>query len=200
MNTLKVNIDVDEVTISIYDNGCGIPIKIHSQEKSYIPKLIFSHLLSSSNYDNDEKKLTSGHNGHGAKLTNIYSQNFTVNTANTNTKPKLGQRTWTRLGNQRLQRTARRRRTHISCSALISSILVWAVLMMTQLPSSNNVSMTWQDVKVFLNNEHLKVKGFKSYVKMHLNSAAAQAAVDSGVQLKQNPQLFMSRQVIDGRS
>ena len=51
-----------------------------------------------------------------------------------------------------------------------------------------------------LNNEHLKVKGFKSYVKMHLNSAAAQAAVDSGVQLKQNPQLFMSRQVIDGRS
>ena len=67
MNTLKVNIDVDEGTISIYDNGCGIPIKTHSQEKIYIPELIFSHLLSSLNYDNDEKKLASGHNGYGSK-------------------------------------------------------------------------------------------------------------------------------------
>ena len=43
MDTLKVNIDVDEGTISIYNNGCGIPIEIHSQEKIYIPELIFGH-------------------------------------------------------------------------------------------------------------------------------------------------------------
>lgn len=32
--------------------------------------------LTSSNYDDDEKKLTGGRNGFGAKLTNIYSLEF----------------------------------------------------------------------------------------------------------------------------
>ncbi|KAI0297539.1 type II DNA topoisomerase [Multifurca ochricompacta] len=58
MDTLKVEIDVENGTISVYNNGRGIPIEIHSKEKIYIPELIFGHLLSSSNYDDDEKKLT----------------------------------------------------------------------------------------------------------------------------------------------
>lgn len=34
--------------------------------------------LTSSNYDDDEKKLTGGRNGYGAKLTNIYSHEFSA--------------------------------------------------------------------------------------------------------------------------
>ena len=30
MDTIKVNIDVEACTISVYNNGCGIPIEIHS--------------------------------------------------------------------------------------------------------------------------------------------------------------------------
>lgn len=45
MDTLKVTIDVDEGIISVYDNGRGIPIEIHSKEKIYISELIFGHLL-----------------------------------------------------------------------------------------------------------------------------------------------------------
>ena len=63
MDTLKVDIDVEEGTISVYNNGHGIPIVMHSKENMYIPELIFGHLLSSSNYDDDEKKLTGGRNG-----------------------------------------------------------------------------------------------------------------------------------------
>ena len=78
MDTIKVNIDVENNTISVYNNGRGIPIEMHSKEKIYIPELIFGHLLSSSNYDDDEKKLTGGRNGYGAKLANIYSTQFTI--------------------------------------------------------------------------------------------------------------------------
>jgi DNA topoisomerase II len=39
---------------------------------------------------------------------------------------------------------------------------------------------TVKDVKVYLNDKRLKVKGFKSYVDMYLNSAAAEAAESSG--------------------
>jgi DNA topoisomerase II len=35
-----------------------------------------SHRLTSSNYDDDQKKLTGGRNGYGAKLANIYSLEF----------------------------------------------------------------------------------------------------------------------------
>ena len=34
--------------------------------------------MTSSNYDDDEKRVTGGRNGFGAKLTNIYSRIFIV--------------------------------------------------------------------------------------------------------------------------
>jgi DNA topoisomerase-2 len=46
----------------------------------YIPELIFGHLLTSSNYDDSIKKVTGGRNGYGAKLTNIFSKKFTLET------------------------------------------------------------------------------------------------------------------------
>ena len=85
MDTLKISIDLEENTISVYNNGRGIPIDIHEREQIYVPELIFGHLLSSSNYDDDENKLTGGRNGYGAKLANIYSHEFTVETADKNT-------------------------------------------------------------------------------------------------------------------
>lgn len=45
-------------TISIWNNGKGIPVVEHKDEKMYVPALIFGHLLTSSNYDDDEKKVT----------------------------------------------------------------------------------------------------------------------------------------------
>lgn len=68
MDILEVNIDVDTNTISIYNGGKGIPIEIHKKEKIYIPELIFGNLLTSSNYDDNEKKVTGGRNGYGAKV------------------------------------------------------------------------------------------------------------------------------------
>ena len=44
----------------------------------YVPQLAFGVLMTSSNYDDDEKRVTGGRNGFGAKLTNIYSRIFTV--------------------------------------------------------------------------------------------------------------------------
>lgn len=43
--------------ISIWNNGKGIPIQMHQKEKVYVPELIFGHLLTSSNYDDNEKKV-----------------------------------------------------------------------------------------------------------------------------------------------
>lgn len=64
--------------MSVHNNGKGIPVEIHKEEKIYVPELIFGHLLTGSNYNDDEKKVTGGRNGYGAKLANIFSHKFVV--------------------------------------------------------------------------------------------------------------------------
>lgn len=56
-------------------------MEMHSIEKKYVPELIFGTLLTSSNYNDSQRKVTGGRNGYGAKLCNIFSSEFTVETA-----------------------------------------------------------------------------------------------------------------------
>lgn len=93
MTTIKVTIDCEANRISVWNDGKGIPVAIHSEHKCYVPELVFGHLLTGSNFDDDEKKTTGGRNGYGAKLTNIFSTEFTVETADSNGGKKLKQ-TW----------------------------------------------------------------------------------------------------------
>lgn len=78
-------------TISVWNNGKGIPVVVHKEENMYVPTMIFGHLLTSSNYDDEEEKVTGGRNGYGAKLCNIFSHRFTVETATKEYKKSLKQ-------------------------------------------------------------------------------------------------------------
>jgi DNA topoisomerase-2 len=44
MDTFKVSIDREKNQISVFNNGKGIPIEIHTKEKIWIPELIFGNL------------------------------------------------------------------------------------------------------------------------------------------------------------
>jgi DNA gyrase/topoisomerase IV subunit B len=43
--------------ISVWNNGAGVPVEVHKEENVYVPELIFGHLLTSSNYNDTEKKV-----------------------------------------------------------------------------------------------------------------------------------------------
>jgi DNA topoisomerase-2 len=90
-DTIKVNIDISNNEISVMNNGKGIDIEIHQEHKIYVPELIFGHLLTSTNYDDTEKRTTGGRNGYGAKLTNIFSTFFSIETVDGNRKRKFYQ-------------------------------------------------------------------------------------------------------------
>ena len=85
---IKVNFDKINNSISVYNNGDGIPIVEHAEYKIWVPELIFGNLLTSSNYDKNEEKTTGGKNGYGAKLANIFSKEFTVETVDATKKLK----------------------------------------------------------------------------------------------------------------
>ena len=80
MNMIKVDIDRENISISVWNNGAGVPIAIHKEHNCYVPELIFGQLLTSSNYNDDQKKVTGGRNGFGAKLANIFSTEFVIET------------------------------------------------------------------------------------------------------------------------
>jgi DNA topoisomerase-2 len=77
-----------QIVVDVENDGDGIPIELHPEHKVYAPELIFGHLLTSGNYDKTEEKIVGGKNGYGAKLTNIFSNRFTLSTRH----PASGQR------------------------------------------------------------------------------------------------------------
>lgn len=59
----------------------GIPVVKHQDEEIFVPTLIFGQFFTSSNYNDEEEKVTGGRNGFGAKLCNVFSSLFAVETA-----------------------------------------------------------------------------------------------------------------------
>jgi len=80
VTSINVSIDKDSGKITIENNGPlgGVSIKMHKKEQLWNPELTFGHLLTSTNYDDSKKRIVGGRNGYGAKLTNVYSSEFSI--------------------------------------------------------------------------------------------------------------------------
>ncbi|TBU30867.1 histidine kinase-like ATPase [Dichomitus squalens] len=185
MDIIKVTIDIENNMISVCNNGRGIPIEIHSEETIYIPELIFGH-LSSSEDDGKGKKLTGGRNGDGATLANIYSTEFTVETADKITSQKYVQ-TWTenmnKVGKAKITKNERGEEyTRVTFKSDLKrcgmkSIDDDAASLLEK--RVYDLAGTVKDVKVFLDEEQLKIKNFKEYVELFVKSSAEAAANDT---------------------
>jgi DNA topoisomerase II len=178
MDTIKVDIDRIKGTISIYNNGRGIPVVVHAKEGIYVPELIFGHLLTSSNYDDNTKKITGGRNGYGAKLCNIFSSEFTVETADGEVGKKFKQSFSSNMS--------------VKSNPIISDWSKEDYTKITFKPDLAKFGMAefdedivslfhkrvidlagcLKDVKVFYNGERIKIKSFKQYVELYLKNPA----------------------------
>uniref|UniRef100_A0A4W3J3D7 DNA topoisomerase 2 n=1 Tax=Callorhinchus milii TaxID=7868 RepID=A0A4W3J3D7_CALMI len=174
MTCIKISIDVDSNIISIWNNGKGIPVVEHKVEKVFVPALIFGQLLTSSNYDDEEKKVTGGRNGYGAKLCNIFSTRFTVETACKEYKSSFKQ-TWTNNMNKSSESkikffdgddytciTFQPDLAKFNMEKLDKDI----VALMTR--RAYDIAGSCKGVKVMLNGKKLPVNGFRSYVDLYV--------------------------------
>lgn len=93
--SIKVTMNQETGEVSIWNDGAFIPISKDNKEGIYNHSLIFGHLRSSSNYDDDQVRFVSGRNGFGAKLTNVFSTLFEVTAVDPERKLKLVQ-TWSK--------------------------------------------------------------------------------------------------------
>lgn len=83
-------------TVTVRNDGSGLPVGFHPDYPEFrVPEIVFSHLNSGSNYeDEDDERLVAGQNGLGVKLTNIFSDTFTVKVRDGKTNDTYEQ-TWT---------------------------------------------------------------------------------------------------------
>lgn len=71
----KIEVEIENnAVITVRNDGESIDVAEHPDYKVYIPQMIFGELLTSTNYDKNEKKLVGGKNGYGVKLVNIFAK------------------------------------------------------------------------------------------------------------------------------
>jgi DNA topoisomerase II len=175
MNTLKVEISKEDNTISVYNNGKGIPIEIHSKEQVYVPELIFGHLLTSSNYDDNEKKVTGGRNGYGAKLCNIFSTEFTVETADRNVSKKYFQKFSKNMSiteTPQIERYKGEDFTKITFKPDLKRFKMQELdddIISLMKKRVYDMAGTVKNVVVYLNDEKIEIKSFTDYVKLYID-------------------------------
>ncbi|KAM0675096.1 DNA topoisomerase 2 [Gurleya vavrai] len=172
MRCIKVNINQKSNTISVYNDGKGIPVVLHKIEKVYIPELIFGQLLTSSNYDDKEKKVTGGRNGYGAKLCNIFSKEFVVETCD-------GKKKYKQVFKNNMSIKEEPEIEKVDEEEQFTKITFKPDLKrfgMTNLDDDvvgllkkrvYDLSGIVKDIKVYLNNERLKIETFVDYCNLY---------------------------------
>lgn len=205
MKNIKVDIDPENNKISVMNDGKGIPVEIHDKEKMYIPEMIFGNLLTSSNYDDDQKKVVGGRNGFGAKLCNIFSTEFTVETSDQNTK-LVYEQTWTnnmsKVSKPRITKAKNKKEytkvtfrpdlSKFNMDSLDSDIL--SVLRRRVYDLCGTV----KDCNVFLNEKKLSIRNFKNYVEMYVK-AIQERSPDLAIETEANNRTTIVHEVINDR-
>ncbi|KAJ9667630.1 DNA topoisomerase 2 [Coniosporium apollinis] len=185
MNEIKVTVDRELGEISVRNNGKGIPIEIHGKEGIYVPEMIFGHLLTSSNYDDDQQKVTGGRNGYGAKLCNVFSTEFTIETADSKAQKKYKQ-TWTdnmsKMGKAKITANKGDDFTKVTFKPDFEKFKMDGMDDDFEALAKRRVydiAGTLKDVKVYLNGERIKVNSFKKYMEMYTKAIKTEQGGDS---------------------
>ena len=185
MKYIKVEIDRKNNRIKVKNGGKGIPIEIHKKYKMYVPQLIFGNLLTSSNYNDDVKKVTGGRNGYGAKLTNIYSKTFIVETADESTGKKYYQKFYDNMLKFNEPIIEDYSKEDFTCITFEPDLPRFG---MTELDDDivalfekrvfDMAGITPKTVSVYLNGKKLKVKNFEDYIRMYLEASKEEDEMD----------------------
>lgn len=176
VRTIKVHLNTENNTISVMNDGSGIPIEIHKEHKIYVPELIFGNLLSSSNYNDSEKRTTGGLNGLGAKLTNIYSKTFTVETVHSGKKyTQTFKNNLSVIESPEIKTTKEKNYTKITFEPdfekfKLTNLAQFGTLDILKKRVFDISAITPKTVTVYLNDTKIKCKDFSDYISCYIGT------------------------------
>ena len=177
VSSISIAIDKDVGSVTIENNGPlgGIGVRMHEKEGLWNPELVFGHLLTSTNYDDTQKRIVGGRNGYGAKLANIYSSDFAIAIKDHETKQMYTQ-SWSK--NMTVCDPPKiKKHSGATSSVAITFTPEWKRFGMSKMDDTiykifqkrvwdANICTT-QNCKVKFNGDVLPKRNFEAYAKMH---------------------------------
>lgn len=177
VKNIKISIDRDTNIISITNDGEGIEIEKHNEYDIYIPELIFGHLLTSSNYDDNKERIIGGCNGIGSKAVAIFSSYFKIITIDHKKGLKYTQifeDNLSKINKPSITKYTRKPFTTIefkpdyekfktdNLSDDMYDIMIKRVYDMC--------AITDNDISIYLNSEKIEYKNFEKYTSLYIGS------------------------------
>ncbi|VDN55056.1 unnamed protein product [Dracunculus medinensis] len=176
MKCVRIDVNREDNIISVWNDGRGIPVEIHPVEGVYVPTLIFGSLFTSSNYDDNEIKIIGGRNGFGAKLCNIFSKEFKVETNSSHSHLKFSQiwkNNMTTTEGPLIESSDEKDFTRISFKPDLSKFSLSDLsenMVILMKKRAIDVAGTLNSVDVFFNGDKIMLSGFRDYVELFLNN------------------------------
>lgn len=183
LDVIKVEINDEEGWISVMNNGKGIPIEMHTEHKIWIPEMIFGHLLTSSNYNDSEERVTGGRNGYGSKLTNIWSSKFILEVIDPSVASGEGGKKYKQVFEDNMSVIHKPKISNATITTGRVSIKFYpdfkrmggvdrlsraVPLNLLMKRVYDTAACTDDRVKVYLNGTQLKIKSFDKYIDMYI--------------------------------
>ena len=173
----NIKISISPTEISVYNDGLGIDVEIHKDYNIYVPELVFGELLTSTNYDDTEKRVTGGRNGYGAKLTNIFSTFFSVETIDTKRKRKFYQEYTDNMSNRIKPVITELKTSPASYTKIVfrPDFSKFGIEELTEDMISlfekrvYDLAGTLEGIKVYLNDAIINISSFQDYIKLYFD-------------------------------
>jgi len=177
MNRIEVTIDQDEGSIKVWNNGAGIPVVVHAEHHVYVPELIFGHLLTGSNFDDNEAKTTGGRNGYGSKLANIFSKKFIVETSDSTSGKKFKQEFRDNMSTKSSPTISSAANSDFTCITFFPDLKrfkmdsldddIVSLLSKRVYDMAGTVLSTGSKLNVYLNGSKIDARNFEQYIALY---------------------------------
>lgn len=180
LDSIRVTFE-DDGSISVQDNGRGIPVQIHEQTGKYIAETVFSNLRAGSNFNDEDDQQLIGTNGVGSTLTNVLSTHFRIESCDG--KKLFKQDFWSGM-RERDEPTIKvdtKNRTKITFTP------DYEFFKLPGLSEGNKLRMMKKvvdaaacnlGVKFYLNGDRIAVKDFDDYVALYTDEYVTDEAPD----------------------
>jgi DNA topoisomerase-2 len=176
VKNIKVNIDIKNNEIQVFNDGDGIDIEMHPEHNVYIPELIFGNMLTSTNYDENEEKIIGGMNGIGAKACNIFSEKFIIETVDSSKQLKYYQefeKNMSIKNKPKIKKYSKYPYTKITFYPDLKKFnlkkITNSMFKMMQKRVYDICALTNDSIKIYFNDEKINIKNFNKYSELYIN-------------------------------
>jgi len=184
VKNIKIKVDKESGVIECLNDGNGIECQKHPEHDIYVAEMIFGHLLTSTNYDDDVERTIGGLYGMGVKLSNIFSEFFEVETIDHSKKLMYFQR-WeknmTVIKPPKITKCSKKPYTLIRFKPDYTRFglanLTDDMFKVFERRAFDACAVTDTDVSIFFNDRKLEYKSFERYADIFLGPKDARERI-----------------------